>query len=40
MSVFPSILPDRDGTQDLCGAVKADGTECDRPADECPYHGS
>lgn len=22
-----------------CGAVMSDGTVCERPADECPYHG-
>ena len=25
--------------QAICGTEKADGTVCERPADECPYHG-
>jgi len=23
---------------DICGAVMSDGSTCERPADECPYH--
>jgi hypothetical protein len=31
------LLVDEDDG-DLCGTEKADGTVCERPADECPYH--
>jgi len=24
---------------ELCGAKMSDGSTCDRPADDCPYHG-
>lgn len=24
---------------DICGAELSDGGTCERPADECPYHG-
>ena len=23
---------------DICGAEQSDGSTCDRPADDCPYH--
>lgn len=25
---------------DICGAEMSDGDICERPADECPYHGT
>jgi len=24
---------------ELCGATMSDGSTCERPADDCPYHG-
>ena len=24
---------------DTCGAEQSDGSTCERPADDCPYHG-
>lgn len=26
-------------SDEICGAVMSDGDICERPADECPYHG-
>jgi len=31
-SSTPPIPPD------VCGAIMTDGSECERPADSCPYH--
>jgi len=30
---------DQEDDVDVCGADLSDGGTCDRPADECPYHG-
>ena len=27
-----------DADDELCGTEMSDGSECDRPADDCPYH--
>ena len=27
-----------DADDEMCGAEKADGSVCERPVDECPYH--
>jgi hypothetical protein len=27
-----------DEETDICGATMSDGSTCERPADECPYH--
>lgn len=27
-----------DATGGVCGATMSDGSTCERPADECPYH--
>ena len=39
-TLFPSILPEADDDQaGVCGAEQIDGSRCERPADECQYHG-
>ena len=27
-----------DSGEEICGTEMSDGSECERPADECPYH--
>jgi len=29
----------RDGGNEICGAEMSNGSTCERPADDCPYHG-
>jgi hypothetical protein len=33
------LIVNEDAGAEICGTEKADGTVCERPADECPYHG-
>jgi len=33
------LVIDGDVTAEICGTEKTDGTVCERPAGECPYHG-
>ena len=32
------IVLDDDEYAELCGAEMSDGSTCERPADDCPYH--
>ena len=32
------VVLDDDEYDELCGTEMSDGSECDRPADDCPYH--
>lgn len=34
----PEGSPDESGADDICGAEMTDGSVCERPAGDCPYH--
>lgn len=36
---YEAVVVDGDGGTDICGTEMSDGSVCERPADECPYHG-